>query len=183
MNKAEHIFDALLVLQYQAGNKNAMNLLVKRWHHRLCRQAFWYTKDMDTAKDIVQDSWGTAMNKLYLLRDPNSFGSWIRTVVNRKSLDWIKKNSRENTRKKEHIYLQEENSSDKEDPEEDVTLLILKAIKELPAHQQLILNLFYVESHSMKEISKILNVSVGTVKSRLFHAREKLKLILKKHKR
>jgi len=45
--------------------------------------------------------------------------------------------------------------------------------------QQMVIKLFYTEEYSLKEISKTLNISVGTTKSRLFHAREKLKQILK----
>ena len=56
---------------------------------------------------------------------------------------------------------------------------LLKAIKKLPEQQQIVIRLFYVEDYTLKEISEILNISIGTAKSRLFHAREKLKLILK----
>jgi RNA polymerase sigma factor (sigma-70 family) len=54
-----------------------------------------------------------------------------------------------------------------------------KAIKTLPTKQQMVIKLFYVEEYSLKQISDLLNISLGTTKSRLFHAREKLKLILK----
>ena len=56
---------------------------------------------------------------------------------------------------------------------------LLKAIKTLPAHQQMVIRLFYAEDYSLKDISNTLNISEGTAKSRLYHAREKLKLILK----
>jgi RNA polymerase sigma-70 factor (ECF subfamily) len=57
--------------------------------------------------------------------------------------------------------------------------LIKTAIKQLSADHRLILRLFYLEEHSLLEIGSILELSVGTVKSRLFHAREKLKSLLK----
>ena len=53
------------------------------------------------------------------------------------------------------------------------------AVKLLPEHHQMVINLFYVEDYSLKQISEILSISVGTAKSRLFHAREKLKTIIK----
>jgi len=57
---------------------------------------------------------------------------------------------------------------------------LLKAIETLSKDKQNVLRLFYVEDYSLKEISVILNISLGTVKSRLFQAREKLKTIIKK---
>ncbi|MEE9364686.1 MAG: sigma-70 family RNA polymerase sigma factor [Cellulophaga sp.] len=73
----------------------------------------------------------------------------------------------------------EETANDKENK----LKLLLDTIKELPDQQQLVLRLFYLNEYSLKEISEVLAISVGTVKSRLFHAREKLKSIFKKQKR
>jgi RNA polymerase sigma-70 factor (ECF subfamily) len=63
--------------------------------------------------------------------------------------------------------------------EESIKKALLKAINELPIEQQQAIRLFYVEEYSLKEIGDLLNISVGTVKSRLFHAREKLKVQFK----
>ena len=54
-----------------------------------------------------------------------------------------------------------------------------KAISLLPSTQRMVLSLFYLENYSLKEISGILDISEGTVKSRLFNAREHLKETLK----
>jgi len=63
MNNPEKVFDGLLVLQCQNGDKKAFSILVKRWHTKLCNQAFFYTKDRDAAKDIAQDSWNVIIKK------------------------------------------------------------------------------------------------------------------------
>jgi len=185
MNKPEKIFDGLLVLQCQNGDKKAFSLLVKRWHAKLCKQAYFYTKNIDIAKDIAQDSWGVIINKISSLKEPNSFGAWALTIVNRKAVDWLRKQKKH----KERLYTYYENSRTDYDTNsntnniEDVTInitkTILKTIKKLPGNQQIILTLFYVEEYSIHEISTILNISKGTVKSRLFYAREKLKAIVK----
>ncbi len=82
------IFDALLVLQYQAGDKKALGMLVKRHHNRFCSHANWYLSDLDASKDVVQDCWGIIMYKISNLRDPNSFSSWAIRIVTRKSIDF-----------------------------------------------------------------------------------------------
>ncbi|GAA3518175.1 sigma-70 family RNA polymerase sigma factor [Aquimarina addita] len=175
------IFDSLLVLQYQSGNKKAAGLLVKRWHKKLCKQAYWYTNDIDAAKDIAQDSWTTILTKINNLKEPNRFGNWALTIVNRKSIDWLRKNEKELINRGRYMY--ETNISNTETNTVDDTKYIItqlkNVIKELSIDQQIVLNLFYLESYNIKEISEIIDVSPGTVKSRLFTAREKLKQIFK----
>ncbi|WP_109301298.1 RNA polymerase sigma factor [Aquimarina sp. AU474] len=182
MNKktAHKVFDSLLVLQCQSGNKKAMALLVKRWHARLCKHAYWYTYDIEISKDIVQDSWSKILLKISTLKDPNSFGSWALTIVTRNAINWLRKHKKELTQLKEYrdqhdIDQREHYTSNSE----NVLVQLKKEIKKLPNEQQIVLNLFYLEEYSVKQISDIVHVSTGTVKSRLFTAREKLKLILK----
>lgn len=178
MGDTAKIFDGLLVLQCQSGNKKALTLLVERYHAKLYRQAYWYVSDSEAAKDIVQDSWSIIMAKLGKLKNPNSFGSWATKIVIRKSLDHLNENTR-NRRKREAYAARPMNDGPKE---VDIALKkrLLNAIAALPYNQQEVLRLFYTQEYSLQEISDILGVSTGTVKSRLFHAREKLKTILKK---
>ena len=79
----------------------------------------------------------------------------------------------------EHYKYQQSNIDVENDTNETLKKELLKAIKNLVEHQQTVLRLFYVEAYSLKEIGNILNIPVGTAKSRLFHAREKLKETLK----
>ena len=180
MTNPHKIFDGLLVMQGQNGNKKAISLLVKRWHKKLCKQAFWYTKDMDLAKDVAQDSWGVILKNLKSLKDPNSFGSWALTITTRVAIDGIRKSKKERDHlKTQYDTLGETTHGIGIDDTDDPIMSLRKAIKELPQNQQIILNLFYLEEFSIQKISDILDIVPGTVKSRLFTAREKLKIILK----
>lgn len=172
------IFDGMLVLQYRSGNKKALNLLVKKYHTKLCKHSYWYTHDLDASNDVVQDCWSKMIYKLDSLKDPNLFGSWAFRIVTRKSLDYAKKRKRELNKLGEH-QSSEFHSNQEEDKKEEIGKL-RKAMKNLSKEKQMVLQLFYMENYSLKEISEILQISVGTVKSRLFHARERLKIILKK---
>lgn len=174
---AKKVFDSFLVLQYRSGNKKALELLVKRYHPKLCRHAYGYVKDMDSSKDIAQDSWSTIIAKMNGLRDPNSFGSWAMRIVTRKSLDFLNRNSRTRETLKQYESNSALNGID-EDRAHEIAML-KKAIGALAHDHRVVLRLFYTEEYSLREIAEILEISVGTVKSRLFHAREKLKKILK----
>lgn len=180
MTNKKHILDAWLVVEAQSGNKKAFAILVKRWHPKLCKQAYWYTKDHATAQDIAQDSWGVMLQKLKELEDVNCFGGWALKIVTRKALDVLRKQKRElNQLKQEYDSSNQINFDDKPlDPSNPIVLLN-QAIRKLPSRQQQVLTLFYLEEYSIQQLSEILNISKGTVKSRLFTAREKLKTILK----
>lgn len=192
MKSTERAFDGPLVLRCLNGDKKAYSQLVKRWHQKFCKQAHWYTKDIDLAKDIAQESWTVIFEKLDTLNEPNSFASWALSIVNRKSIDAMRKVNRSD--KKLRNYYEDLKGNDEQqttnktiaDDDTDTTInyskIVMRAINRLPENQQVVLRFFYVEEYSVSEISGVLKVSNGTVKSRLFYAREKLKLILKQHK-
>ena len=178
MNNKQRLRDSKLVLDYQSGNIVALQILVKHWHKTFCEKAYWLVKDADLAKDIAQDSWGTIIAKISHLKNPESFGSWAMRIVYTKSLDCIKNKKNSIKHLETYEYEQESIEIDKADTS-SIKEQLLFAIKQLPENQQVVIRLFYVQDYSLKEISDLLDIQVGTVKSRLFHAREKLKQILK----
>lgn len=177
MKKDRH-FDAKLVKAYQSGDQKALTALVQRWHLTFCKKAYWIVKDAEISKDIAQDTWQTIINKIDTLKEASSFSNWAMQIVYSKALDVLRKQSKalnENNRysREQDLVIVEKN---------DKSILkskLLKAIKSLPEKQQIVIKLFYLEEYSLKEISKTLDISMGTAKSRLFYAREELKKTLK----
>lgn len=170
--------DAKLVAAFQSGDKKALATLVKRWHLTFCKKAYWIVKDADLSKDIAQDTWQTIIVKIDTLKDTSSFGSWALRIVYSTSLDVLRTKNSERFKQEEYVKNQEVIV---EDVNENTILKrkLLLAIQDLPEQQQQVIKLFYVEEYALKEISKTLDISLGTAKSRLFYAREKLKTILK----
>ncbi|GAB1855586.1 hypothetical protein MHTCC0001_04200 [Flavobacteriaceae bacterium MHTCC 0001] len=181
MLKKDFNIDAKLVNDFKKGDTKALNQLVKRWHKTFCKKAYWLVKDADVAKDIAQDSWSTIINKINQLEQPQRFASWSLRVVCNKSIDWL------NKEKKKQKYVAYKTSEEivteieyqDANQKSQITKELWKAFNLLPVHQQMVLQLFYRDGYSLKEVSKTLNISVGTAKSRLFHGREKLKQLLK----
>lgn len=181
MKNSEFKSDSFLVLDFQSGNKQALVLLVERWHKILCKKAFWVLKDVDLSKDVAQECWQVVILNINNLKNPNSFGGWISRIVYRKSLDVLMRNKKTEKIKEDYKYRQDGKVEEKDFMKSSEKHL-LKAINALPFNQQVVIRLFYLESYSLKEISKLLDLSTGTVKSRLFNARESLKQTLKKQK-
>ncbi len=181
MKQSKKIEDSWFVAQYCKGHKKAMAVLVKRWHKKFCIQAYRYANDFDIAKDIAQDAWITILKNIHTIENPNKFGSWGVSIVTKKSIDWYRKNKRVQEKKQEIIFKERELALDNKDISENPLIKekLKCAIASLSEQQQKVLKLFYIESYSIIEISEILQVSKGTVKSRLYYAREKLKTILK----
>jgi RNA polymerase sigma-70 factor (ECF subfamily) len=182
MNKKEKPTDRFLILQYRSGNTAVLPTLVKRYHKVFCEKAYWITKDKELAKDIAQESWIIIINKLHTLEKVDSFKSWAFRIVYTKAIDRLKLRhlERENLASLGRI---EPGHPSSEDESELIQLTLLKAIRKLPKEKQDIIRLFYAEAYSIIEISAFLNIPIGTVKSRLFKAREKLKSLLKSLKK
>ena len=171
--------DYWLLEQYISGHSGALAVLVKRWHGKLCKQAYWYTKDYEASKDIAQECWESVIKKAHNLKDPKKFGSWILSIVKNKSIDWIRKQKWSITEIEIHRIDLKERANDEANSNAEATDRVLKEVQKLPGNQLIVLKLFYLEEYSLKQISNILKISKGTVKSRLFYAREKLKSTLK----
>lgn len=179
-NKDKEI-DANLILRHISGDTSAFVTLVKRWHVRFCKLAHWYVKDTDVAKDVAQESWVVISKKLTDLNDPYKFKSWAISIVNRKSIDFLRARQREQIIKEEYKYLLIK--QEKESNINDIQNILSQEIKKLSTEHQQVLQLFYVQNYALKEIATVLDISVGTAKSRLFHAREQLKKVITKHRK
>ena len=177
--KPEHIFDEWLILRYQAGEKKALKPLVQRWHPKIVARIYTHTQDASASKDIAQECWYAIIKGIPNIKNPRLFGAWVKTIASRKAIDWIR--SRQKGREHiEHVADMQHIEADAPKNEHKETILKLrKAIHTLPEKQKAVLSLFYLEGYNLAEISEFLNISTGTVKSRLFHAREFLKQTLK----
>jgi len=170
--------DSQLIREYREGDKQSLALLVKRWHKEFCLKAFYVVKDAEDAKDIAQDSWRTILDKIDDLEKPERFRSWSMRIVYTKSIDLLRyKQKNLHFNKSYENYVKELGHSNVDDNR--IKEVLKKSIQLLPIAQQTVLKLFYLQEYTLKEIAEILTIKYGTVKSRLFHARETLKTILK----
>ncbi len=175
---AETIYDELLVLRCREGDSKAFEELVARWQPRLWRYARQLTGDHDAAWDAVQNAWMAIIGAIEKLEDQARFRQWAYRIVSHKCTDWRRRQKRERNLSQKHA---EQKSRSLNQPDvQDETDRVHRALAQLPGDVRALLTLRYLEDFSIAEIAEILSIPRGTVKSRLWHARNRLKEILER---
>jgi RNA polymerase sigma-70 factor (ECF subfamily) len=180
----EYIHNEWLVLRCKTHDDAAMAELIRRWQPRLRRVIWRLTDGHPDGDDIAQDVWMTVVRKLGRLDDPAAFPHWLYTIAAAKCADWARKQSRDRRvadASSEDIASAGRGQSDAETNGEHQSI-IRRGLKALSEQQRLILTLFYLEEFSAKEIATILEIPVGTVKSRLYNARNELRKQIERSK-
>jgi RNA polymerase sigma-70 factor (ECF subfamily) len=178
---SERIYDEYLVVAAQAGDRAAWERLVARWQPRLLRHAWRLTGHADRAADLVQDAWVDIWKGLRRLEDVVAFPAWAFRIVTRRCHRAFGETDRERAGMRELAEVSAE-SDDAEGAEaiaRDIDLARVRAaMAALPPAQRAALSLFHLEALSVAEIAIALDVPPGTVKTRLMHARRKLRAVL-----
>jgi len=173
----------VLVQHYRRGDREALPALIRKFHSKLLRMIAYQLGDSRPAEDIAQDCWYAIIKQLPGLELRISFSAWAAGIARRKAIDWIRAQQRTRDRTGEvdetkvpHI------EPGKPDNPDDRIDAVRMGIKQLSPTHQIVLEMFYINNLKVQEISKVLNLPVGTIKSRLFHARENLKKIIANRK-
>jgi RNA polymerase sigma factor (sigma-70 family) len=176
MDPRERIADELLVLRSQEGDVAAFERLVERWQERLWRHAWRLTGDENAAWDALQETWIGISRGLRRLADPAAFPAWAYQIASHKCRDWLRRQRR--LRQIDELYSAKVQESYRPagEPEEYATLR--DALDQLSPPDRTILSLRYEEDFDTAEIAAILTIPEGTVKSRLYHARKRLRKFL-----
>lgn len=175
----ERIFDEYLASAARAGDRDAFARLAERWHPKFLAHAWRLTGDAELAGDVAQDAWSDIVKAITHLDDAAAFPAWAYRIVTRRAVDSIRKAQR--GRRLNDAVANEHNG--RVQPADDIeqnadALVVRRAMTTLPADQRAALALFYLQDLSVAEIAAALSVPVGTVKTRLMHARRKLRAAL-----
>lgn len=170
------IFDEYLAASARSGDRVAFARLAERWQPKLLAHAFRLLGEGEVARDIVQDAWADIVRGLSRLDDTRAFPAWAYRIVTRRAADQIRKRQRE--RKLSAAYASEVKAASQVEPVAEISAdnaPLRAALATLPSEQRAAIALFYKEDFSVAEIAAALNVPAGTVKTRLMHARRKLR--------
>ena len=173
-----------LIRQAAEGSEEAFAVLVKKYRPKMFNLAYSMIRNRETADDIAQDVFIKAYIYISKFKYKSSFGTWLYRIAVNTVKDYLRKESRINK-----ISFDERLASpDIPDIQEDGVVikeeeleaklrkkLLHRAIQALPEKHRTILTLRDIQGISYKEITGILNISPGTVDSRLYRARRMLR--------
>jgi RNA polymerase sigma-70 factor (ECF subfamily) len=177
--------DLMLVERTLAGDQKAFELLVIKYQRRIQRLIGRMVRDVDLVEDIAQESFIRAYRALHQFRGDAQFYTWLyRIAVNtaKKALMELKRDPTvsEGFFKSEddgETYLPGAELTDDETPEtvlaaKEIANVVNMALKELPDDLRQAVTLREIDGLTYEEISTVMNCPIGTVRSRIFRARE-----------
>ncbi len=172
--------DRELVLQLQDGDLNALGELYDRYQHIVYRTALAIVGDEYAASDLLQDVF-LRVNRFSMRIDPERpLEPWLYRVTTNLTYTWLKRRKRWLLRPIEEMaewLTSGKNNSPSYHLEKDEEWQnISKAVATLSLRHRVVIVLHYFNDLSLQEISEILEIPVGTVKSRLHYGRQALKM-------
>lgn len=170
----DRLLDEYLVLSAQAGSRAALDGLVRRYHRRFVGHAWRLLGDRDLAEESVQSAWIEVLKGLKTLKDERLFAAWAYRIVTRQAGRRIGRIVADRRIEAELAHEADHGT----DPAEPVSPGLARTLATLPPQQRAAIALHYFEGLSIPEIAVALEVPAGTVKTRLMHARLRLKAAL-----
>ena len=178
--------DEMLISRFQSGDENAYVELVNRYKDKLTNFVFYFLKDEEHSEDIVQETFIRLYEKKHYYKEIAKFSTWIYTIARNLANTELRKKSRTKI-----MYLSQINNYKKDydlksnDPELNMNIeneFLMKeihaAIDKLPENYKSVIILRDIQGLDYEQISNIIGVPLGTVKSRINRARLQLQVDL-----
>jgi RNA polymerase sigma-70 factor (ECF subfamily) len=163
-----------LLQRIAAGDRAALEEMYLAYHRRLARFLVRLTYRHELAEEIINDTLWIVWQQAGEFRGASRVSTWIVGIAYRRALQTLR-----------HVSVRPgvaaiDEPAEPEDPADEVERrdLIDRALATLPPEQRLVLELTYVLGHSCEEIATITDCPLNTVKTRMFHARRKLRELL-----
>lgn len=165
--------DELLAIRCQLGERDAFDELIRRWNDPLWGYLRRMTGNDEAAADLVQETWLRVVRGIGRLRDGSRLRAWLFGIARRAAMDRLR--VRYGSPVIVDVDVIELASMEDEDSLEADLAAMHDELGRLPVVERDVLTLFYLRELSLAEVADVLDVPIGTVKSRLFRARRLLR--------
>lgn len=181
--------EQLLVKRARQGDLGAYDELVRRYQERIYATVYHMTSNHEDANDLAQEAFIKAFQALKSFKGGSSFYTWVYRIAVNKTINFLKQR-----RNKSQISLNDLDFNAEHDPDlvalisektprREISLTELQerlnaAMQKLSEPHRLVVTLHDVQGLSHEEIAEIMDCNIGTVRSRLFYARQQLQAYL-----
>ena len=181
----KQVEDELLVQRTQRGDNTAFEELIRRYQERIYMVIYNMTSNHEDAADLAQETFIKAYQALKNFKGDSSFYTWIYRIATNKAINFLKQRKNRHLMSLNDLDLNAEHDPDlmalisDKTPRRDINLAELQkklneAMLKLSDTHRLVVTLHDVQGLPHEEIAQILDCNVGTVRSRLFYARQQL---------
>ena len=175
--------DVELIQRVLAGDDNAFSTLVRKYQKPVHALVWRKVGDFHIAEEITQDAFLKAYKELATLKKPHHFARWLSVIATRGCIAWLRKKrlSTQSLEDTNHVQLEkatysgyviQENERTEAEAQREVVQKLLAKLRE---KERTVITLHYFGEMTHEEISEFLGASVGTIKSRLRRAQQRLK--------
>ncbi len=181
--------DVELVKRAKSGDDRAYDELTKMYKDVVYSIVYRMVRNPQEAEDLTQEAFIKAYNSISSFNEEYAFSTWLFKIATNNCIDFFRKRklktySMEDTVRYKDDEIRHEYADPEPDVEDDIVSgerarIIRKAIEELPEKYRLVIELRHQKEHSYEQIAEDLDLPLGTVKARIFRAREMLNKALK----
>jgi RNA polymerase sigma-70 factor (ECF subfamily) len=159
-----------LLRQVATGDRAAFKELYLMYHRRLARFLMRMTSRHDLIEEVINDTLWTVWLKAGDFRGDSLVSTWIVGITYRRALKALRRHGTARPMLAEEVAVAPDVQAENENRQ-----WLGQALAELPLEQRMVMEFSYLMGHSCEEIAQIMQCPVNTVKTRMFHAREKLR--------
>lgn len=171
-----------IILKAKDGDVSAFEMIVEQYKDYVYRIAFSVINDHHLAEDISQESFIKVYRSLNRFDSRSSFSTWLYRITYNTALDEIRKRKKDQVcsldEMSDHEFSDGVQSTETEVIKKEELIKLEEALKSLPDKQRILIELFYRREMSLSEISEITGMNIGTIKSSMNRAKEKIKKYL-----
>ena len=186
----ERDVDAELVARVQRGDKQAFDLLVIKYQRKIMRLLSRMIRDPSEIEDVAQEAFIKAYRALPQFRGDSAFYTWLYRIAINTARNWLASNKRRQSKPSSfegedgETFDEIDNLTDNTTPESElasrqIAETVNKAIEDLPEELRTAIVLREIEGMSYEDIAQSMNCPIGTVRSRIFRAREAIAVRLR----
>jgi RNA polymerase sigma factor (sigma-70 family) len=184
-NTPAGMLEADLVRKARRGDLNAYDELVKRYQQRIYATIYHMTSNHEDANDLAQESFIKAFQALNTFKGGSTFYTWLYRIAVNKTINFLKQR-----KKRQHMSLNDIDFNAEHDPDlvalisdktpfrnaglSELQKFLNEALLKLSEPHRMVVVLHDVQGQSHEEIAEIMGCNIGTVRSRLFYARQQL---------